>query len=159
MAAVRDVYSFDLATPLVDAARVVLGSFADVCVADVGRSVDFYRALLGLEVVVDHGWYAELGSGDRTLIAFVERGHETIPEVASNAPQGVLLSFEVDDVEPVYKVATQMSCNFLVDLTAELGQYHFMITDPDGSVVDIIERIALTTADMRRLIRYRRAAS
>src|SRR3954451_3555453 len=97
-----------------DAAHVVLGSFADVCVADVGRSVDFYRTLLGLEVVVDHGWYAELASGERTLIAFVQRGHETIPTAASTAPQGVLLSFEVEDVEPVYKVATQMGCNFLI---------------------------------------------
>jgi catechol 2,3-dioxygenase-like lactoylglutathione lyase family enzyme len=142
---------------LVDAAEVVLGSFADVCVADVRRSVDFYRALLGLEVIVDHGWYAELGSGDRTLIAFVERAHETIPEAASNAPQGVLLSFEVDDVEPVYEVACQIGCKMLIDITAELGQHHSMITDPDGAVVDVIQRIALTTADMRRLIRYRRA--
>jgi len=44
-------------------------------VADVARSVEFYRTLLGLEVITDHGWYAELGTGDRTVIAFVERGH------------------------------------------------------------------------------------
>jgi catechol 2,3-dioxygenase-like lactoylglutathione lyase family enzyme len=136
---------------------VVLGSFADVVVADVGRSVEFYRRLLDLDVITDHGWYAELGAGDRSLIAFVERGHETIPEVASTAPRGVLLSFEVDDVAPVYEVATQMGCEMLIDLAAELGQHHFMISDPDGAVVDVIQRIPLTTNDMRRLVRYRRA--
>ena len=132
-------------------------SFADVCVADVARSVEFYRTLLGLEVITDHGWYAELGTGDRTVIAFVERGHETIPRVGSTDPRGVLLSFEVDAVGPVYEDAKQMGCEVLIDLAAELGQHHFMISDPDGAVVDIIERIALTTADMRRLVRYRRA--
>jgi catechol 2,3-dioxygenase-like lactoylglutathione lyase family enzyme len=132
-------------------------SFADVCVADVRRSVEFYRTLLGLDEIVNHGWYAEVGTADRTLIAFVERGHETIPEVASTSPRGVLLSFEVDDVAPVYEVATQLDCEILSDLAAELGQHHFMISDPDGAVVDVIQRIPLTTADMRRLVRYRRA--
>jgi hypothetical protein len=32
---------------------VVLGSFADVCVADVGTSVAFYSSLLNLDVIVD----------------------------------------------------------------------------------------------------------
>jgi catechol 2,3-dioxygenase-like lactoylglutathione lyase family enzyme len=139
------------------AAGVLLGSFADVVVADVHRSVEFYRTLLGLDVITDHGWYAELGNGDRTLIAFVERGHETIPSVASTPPRGVLLSFEVDDVAPVYEAAVRMACEILIDLAAELGQHHFMISDPDGTVVDVIQRIPLTTNDMRRLVRYRRA--
>ena len=69
----------------------------------------------------------------------------------------MLLSFEVDAVGPVYEVAQQMGCEVLIDLAAELGQHHFIISDPDGAVVDIIERIALTTSDMRRLVRYRRA--
>jgi catechol 2,3-dioxygenase-like lactoylglutathione lyase family enzyme len=105
-------------------------SFPDVCVTDVRRSVDFYRTLLGLDVITDHGWYAELGANDRTMIAFVQRGHETIPAVASTDPRGVVLSFEVDDVGPVYDVAKQLGCEVLIDLAAELGQHHFMIIDP-----------------------------
>ena len=45
----------------------------------------------------------------------------------------------------------------LVDLVTELGQRHFMVADPDGAVVDVIERVALTDADLRRLARHRRA--
>jgi len=115
--------------------------------------------LLGLDVITDHGWYAELGADDRTMIAFVQRGHETTPAVASTDPRGVLLSFEVDDVGPVYDVAKRLGCEMLIDLAAELGQHHFMISDPDGAVVDVIQRIELTTADMRRLVRYRRATT
>jgi hypothetical protein len=45
----------------------------------------------------------------------------------------------------------------LVDLVTELGQRHFMVADPDGAVVDVIQRVALTGADLRRLARHRRA--
>ena len=68
---------------------MVLGSFADVCVRDVGSSVAFYRSLLQLEVLVDHGWYAELGVGAATLIAFVQSGHETVPAITATPPRGV----------------------------------------------------------------------
>ena len=107
---------------------VVLGSFADVCVADVGRSVEFYRQLLGFDVITDLGWYAELGADGHALIAFVERGHETIPEVASTSPRGVILSFEVDDVAPAYEAANRLGCEIVIELAAELGQHHFMVT-------------------------------
>ena len=142
---------------MVEAGAVVLGSFADVCVQDVGSSVAFYRSLLPLDVLVDHGWYAELGVGAQTLIAFVQSGHETVPAITATPPRGVLLSFEVDSADAVYANAAAVGCPVLVDLVTELGQRHFMVADPDGAVVDVIERVALTGADLRRLARHRRA--
>jgi catechol 2,3-dioxygenase-like lactoylglutathione lyase family enzyme len=135
---------------------VVLNSFPDICVADVQSSVAFYRSLLHLDVIVDHGWYAELGVDGRTLLALVELGHETTPAVAQTPPRGVLVSFEVDNALAVYEEARRLASLVLVELVSELGQRHFMIADPDGAVIDIIERVALTRADMRRLAYYRR---
>jgi predicted enzyme related to lactoylglutathione lyase len=135
---------------------VVLGSFADICVADVGVSVAFYRSLLHLDTIVDHGWYAELGVDGRTLIALVETGHETTPAVTHTHPRGVLVSFEVDNPAAVYEEAKRLGCVVLVDIVSELGQRHFMVADPDGATVDVIERVALRAADMRRLAHYRR---
>jgi catechol 2,3-dioxygenase-like lactoylglutathione lyase family enzyme len=135
---------------------MVRGWFPDLCVASVARSIDFYRALLGLDVLIDHGWYAELGVGGRTALALVEHAHETIPEAVGWPPLGVLLSFEVDDADVVYAAAIGAGCPVLVDLTSELGQRHFMILDTDGAVVDVIERIPLTCADKRRLLQLRR---
>lgn len=40
--------------------------------------------------------------------------------------------------------------------TTELGQCHFMVLDPDGAVVDVIERVPMTAEDRRHLARYRR---
>ena len=135
---------------------MVLGSFPDVCVGNVDRSVDFYRSLLGLQVLIDHGWYVELGIPGRTLLALVQRGHETVPLVAHTEPRGVLLSFEVDDAAAVATNATRMECMAIVDLVTELGQRHLMVLDPDGAVVDVIERVALGTTDLRRLATDRR---
>jgi catechol 2,3-dioxygenase-like lactoylglutathione lyase family enzyme len=137
---------------------MVTGTFADLCVADVARSIAFYRELLDLEVRVDHGWYAELGTADRTLLAFVEGDHETVPSAAGGPPRGVLVSFEVDDVVAVAARAAALQAPVVVDLEAELGQHHFMVLDPEGAVVDVIEPVPFTTADVRRLARLRRAA-
>lgn len=142
---------------MVDAGLVVLGSFADLCVQDVESSISFYRALLDLDVIVDHGWYAELGSGGQTQIAFVRSGHETVPHITATPPRGVVVTFEVDNADAAYANAVALSSPVLVELVTELGQRHFMITDPDCAVVDVVQRVALTGSDLRRLARYRRA--
>jgi catechol 2,3-dioxygenase-like lactoylglutathione lyase family enzyme len=137
---------------------MVLNSFPDLCVADVGVAVAFYRELLGLEVTVDHGWYAELGAGGRTLLAVVERSHETVPPEARVEPQGLLVSFEVDDVDLVAAEVQRRGIAVVLALVSELGQRHLMVRDPDGSVVDIIQPVPMGQADRRRLVAYRRAS-
>jgi catechol 2,3-dioxygenase-like lactoylglutathione lyase family enzyme len=136
---------------------MVTGSFADLCAADVDRSVAFYRALLDLDVLVDHGWYAELGVESQTFLALVERDHETIPAVSGAPPRGVLVSFEVDDADAAAQRAAQLAAPVLIELVTELGQHHFMVQDPDGAVVDVIERVPLSSVDVRRLVTLRRA--
>ena len=137
---------------------MVTGAFADLCVADVGASIAFYCDLLGLTVRMDHGWYAELGTADRTLLALVQHGHETVPVGAGAPPRGVLVSFEVDDAAAVATRAAEMQAPSLLGLVRELGQRHFMVADPDGAVVDVIEPVPLTGPDLRRLAKLRRAA-
>ena len=112
--------------------------------------------MLDLEVVVDYGWYAELGVGERTLIAFVQQGHETVPAAMTMPPAGVLLSFVVDDVDQIAGRATELAHQIVWPLTTELGQRHLMIADPDGAVVDVIQHVALTAVDRRRLVQLRR---
>ncbi|HUP76599.1 MAG TPA: MerR family transcriptional regulator [Acidimicrobiales bacterium] len=48
---------------------------------DVVRSIVFYRLLLGLDVCVDVGWYAEVAAGveNTAMVAFVQRGHASVP--------------------------------------------------------------------------------
>lgn len=142
---------------MVQAPGVITNAFADLCVSDVERSVAFYRRLLGLGVVADQEWYVELGVAGRVLLALVQSGHATVPACAGHPARGVLVSFEVDDLEPVAAAAHELGCALLVPPTRELGQFHCMVSDPDGTVVDVIERIAFDRADRARLAAYRRA--
>ena len=135
---------------------MVTGSFPDLCVRDVSASVAWYRALLDLEVVIDQGWYAELGAGEKTVVAFVLSGHETVPPAAGREPGGILVSFEVDDATSVAARAEARGLEIVVELAVELGQRHLMIVDPDGAVVDVIERVPLQRDDRVRLAMLRR---
>lgn len=108
---------------------------------DVARSRDFYAGLLGLRVVFDSGWYAQLQAAtDETVqLGLVARGHETIPRAHLSAPAGVLISVEVDDVDAVYARAGDLALPVASDLRDEdFGQRHFMTVDPDGLLVDVI---------------------
>jgi catechol 2,3-dioxygenase-like lactoylglutathione lyase family enzyme len=136
---------------------MVTGAFADLSVRDVARSVEFYVELLGLDVVVDHGWYVELGVGERVVLALVVSGHETVPRHADGPARGLLVSFEVDDAAAVADRCVALGCRVVAPLTDELGQRHVMVADPDGTIVDVIERIPLTAGDVRRLAQLRRA--
>ncbi|HEY5875774.1 MAG TPA: VOC family protein [Ilumatobacteraceae bacterium] len=135
---------------------MVLGSFADLCVDDVGACASFYVRLLELEVIVDQGWYCELGVDGRTLLALVEERHETVPDAADGLARGLLVSFEVDDAQQVAIAAAELGCSFIVPPVRDLGQFHFMVADPNGTVVDVIERVPLTIDDRRRLVALRR---
>jgi len=136
---------------------VVNGSFPDLCVADVAASTRFYRELLGLAVLVDHGWYVELGHDGVVFLALVRAGHPTVPATADAPARGLLVSFEVDDVAVAIAAATTTGLSFVVEPVIELGQHHFMVTDPDGTIVDVIERTALDRSERARLAAYRRA--
>jgi catechol 2,3-dioxygenase-like lactoylglutathione lyase family enzyme len=127
-------------------------------VDDVVRSIDFYCSLLGLAVVADVGWYAEIAPFDQpVMVAFVARGHATIPSGCDTARGGVLVSVIVPDARATYEVAVSMGAEVVLDLCDEaFGQRHFMAVDPDGFVVDVIEPIPPSMAFRKQLVEGRR---
>jgi catechol 2,3-dioxygenase-like lactoylglutathione lyase family enzyme len=143
---------------MVDTDDVVTGWFADLCVADVAVSRRFYQRLLGLDVAVDHGWYVELSQDGRVALALVEDGHRTVPPAAAGPSRGLLVSFEVDDAAAAWARAVELGAPPVVALCTELGQRHAMVADPDGTVVDVIQRVPMTATDHRRLALLRRAS-
>jgi len=116
--------------------------FPVVPAADVARSRDFYTGLLDLAVVFDSGWYVQLQApgGESVQLGLVERGHHTVPEgFRAAAPAGVLVSVEVEDVDRVHAAAIAAELPIALSLRDEdFGQRHFMTTDPDGLLVDVI---------------------
>jgi catechol 2,3-dioxygenase-like lactoylglutathione lyase family enzyme len=134
----------------------VLQWYPCLCVDDVDEAVAFYRALLELPVAADVGWYVEIGEPHVTL-AFVERGHATVPTGCDVQRGGVLVSVVVDDVDTVWSRAERLAMTVALPCRDEaFGQRHFMVIDPDGFVVDVIERIPPSLAFRRDLVAGRR---
>ncbi|MBM7460055.1 VOC family protein [Rhodococcus coprophilus] len=108
---------------------------------DVARSRDFYSGLLELTVVFDSGWYVQLQApgNDVVQLGILEQGHHTVPVGFRTTPAGVLVSVEVDDVDRLYAGAVEAGLPVVSPLRDEVfGQRHFMTTDPDGLLVDVI---------------------
>ena len=129
-----------------------------LCVDDLVRAIGFYRSLLGFTVVADVGWYAELAYDTAPAqIAFVQRGHATVPSGRDDVRGGVLVSVIVPDASAAHERAMAMRAEIACDLRdEEFGQRHFMVLDPDGFVVDVIEQIPPSVAFRRQLVEGRR---
>jgi catechol 2,3-dioxygenase-like lactoylglutathione lyase family enzyme len=134
----------------------VLQWYPCLCVDDMDRAIGFYRALLELPVSADVGWYVELGA-PLVTVSFCERNHPSVPAGWGNERGGVLVSVIVDDVEAAWSRAERLSPPIALSCRDEdFGQRHFMVVDPDGFVVDVIERIAPSMAFRRDLAVGRR---
>ena len=69
---------------------VIRSIFPVVAVEDIDACRDFYRDVLGLELVFECGWYTSLVvPGDHTnQIAFVLAGHPSVPNGYAPAAEG-----------------------------------------------------------------------
>lgn len=101
--------------------------------SDPAAARKFYGELLGLDVVMDHGW----------ILTFATDG-VMAPQlsVASEGGSGTAvpaLSIEVDDVDEVYRRAKASGAQIVYDLTDEpWGVRRFCVRDPFGNVINIL---------------------
>lgn len=77
------------------------------------------------------------GAGELGILQF---DHPTVPAMHQQPPGGVLLNFEVDDVDDEYRRLVQGAGLPLVReiTTEEFGQRHFITRDPAGVLIDVI---------------------
>jgi catechol 2,3-dioxygenase-like lactoylglutathione lyase family enzyme len=111
----------------------VLRIVANLAASDPQEARSFYQALLGLDVVMDHGWiltFAGQGSTRPQLSVASEGGSGT------NVPD---LSIEVDDIEEVYRRAISAGFAIVYPLAKEpWGVRRFYVRDPLGKIVNIL---------------------
>jgi catechol 2,3-dioxygenase-like lactoylglutathione lyase family enzyme len=106
---------------------------ANLAVSDPAALRAFYEDLLGLNVVMDHGWILTFAS-DAT----------TRPElsIASEGGSGTPvpdLSIEVDDVDALYARALAAGYEITYGITDEpWGVRRFYVRDPSGRIVNIL---------------------
>lgn len=112
---------------------------------DVGKAARFYQEHFRFKAVFEADWYVHLQSveDEAVNLAILNQDHETIPEVRRGQGTGtMLLNFEVEDVDRIYKRAKSAGLPILLELKDEpFGQRHFITKDPNGVMIDVIKPI------------------
>ena len=111
---------------------------------DVTGTSRFYRQHFGFAPAFESDWYVHLQSTEcpSVNLAIVDGGHETVPESARGNVAGLILNFEVEDVDAEFDRARQGGLPILLPLRDEaFGQRHFMTRDPNGVLIDVIKPI------------------
>lgn len=115
-----------------------------ICVENVEETADFYRNHLRFKTVFEADWYVHLQMEctETANLAIVDSKHSSVPEKYRKSAQGILLNFEMDDVDQIYAEFLDKKLTILRQLKdEEWGQRHFIASDPSGVMVDIIKLI------------------
>ena len=112
---------------------------------NVAASRDFYVQHFGFAVTFDSDWYVSLKHPNPPgfELAILEPNHPTVPEGFRHSVQGVILNFEVDDVDAEYeRLIAHGGLPLHKALQDEaFGQRHFITVDPNGILIDVIKNI------------------
>ncbi len=111
---------------------------------DVAATAAFYVDHFGFKALFEADWYVHLQSASDPSInlAILDGQHETIPQVGRGKVSGLLLNFEVEDVDAEYGRLQAAGLPILLELRDEdFGQRHFITADPNGVLIDIIKPI------------------
>lgn len=122
---------------------VPVASFYPVlCTNDVAGTARFYIEHFGFDVTFQSDWYVSLRLPEPTPfeLAVVDAQHSTVPKPFRRPVQGLILNFEVEDADAVHeRLVVQEKLPVHLGLRDEVfGQRHYIISDPNGVLVDVI---------------------
>ncbi|WP_156759350.1 VOC family protein [Microbacterium karelineae] len=102
----------------------------DLKASHLRRTVEEHVAVLGLELVMDHGWIVTLADSDGHQLNFVEAD--------ASAPENPDVSVFVDDVRDTYARALAAGVDIVHPLTEEAwGVTRFFYRDASGNVINV----------------------
>lgn len=111
---------------------------------DVATTAAFYETHFGFRPLFTSDWYVHLQSTEDASVnlAVLDGSHGTIPTEGRGQVAGLLLNFEVPDVDAVYERLSAAKLPILLPLRDEdFGQRHFITRDPSGTLIDVITPI------------------
>lgn len=114
---------------------------------DVAATSAFYAAHFGFKPLFKTDWYVHLQlENDKAVnLAILNGQHETVPRSGRGRAAGLLLNFEVEDVDAVHARLEKAGLPILLSLRDEaFGQRHFITSDPNGVLIDVIKVIPPT---------------
>lgn len=111
---------------------------------DVATTARFYRDHFRFQPSFESDWYVHLQSReDKSVnIAVLQGDHETVPKAGRGRVSGLIINFEVEDVDSEFERAQTAELPILLPLRDEpFGQRHFITRDPNGVLIDVIKPI------------------
>jgi len=111
----------------------------------VDETADFYVRHFAFRKLFACDWYVHLQSSEAAQVnlAVMQAGHPTIPGTKAERTSGLLISFEVDDVDAQHARLAAAGVPIVRSLCDEpWGQRHFIATDPNGVLIDVITPVA-----------------
>ncbi|MGF1619265.1 MAG: VOC family protein [Rhodomicrobiaceae bacterium] len=115
-----------------------------IMTSDVAGTAAFYTRHFLFKPAFESDWYVHLQSSEDegVNIAILHGDHDTIPAAARGRVSGLILSFEVKDVDAEFARAQEQGLAILLPLRDEpFGQRHFITSDPNGVLIDVIKPI------------------
>lgn len=116
-----------------------------IMTSQVAETAAFFEDNFRFQSKFDSGWYVHLQSSeDETVnIAVMDGTHDSVPQEGRGQIGGLILNFEVEDVDIEFERATSNGLPILLPLRDEpWGQRHFITKDPNGVLIDVIKLIA-----------------
>ncbi len=105
---------------------------------------EFYTEVFGFSVIFEADWYVQLlHEASGIELAFMQPNLDNQPSRlhAEFDGKGVIYSLEVEDAASEYEKIQKTSAAIFYPLTIEeWGQTHFMLTDPAGVTVDVVQQ-------------------
>lgn len=107
---------------------------ANIKTDDLSKADLFYKDILGLDILMDHGWIKTFGNneGAKVQVSFATQG--------GNGTEVPLLSIEVDYINELYEKIQQAGFEITYGITDEKwGVRRFFVKDPFGNLINILE--------------------
>lgn len=120
----------------------MLKSFYPVLMLDkIREQVDFFINFFNFEESFVCDWYISLKNDNGFELALIDNQHETIPNNYRYMSKGIILNFEVNDVNKIYN-SIKDKVNIVYDIKDEnFGQRHFIVEGPNEILIDVIQPI------------------
>ncbi|MGQ2979020.1 MAG: VOC family protein [Polaromonas sp.] len=118
-----------------------------IMTTDVVGTATFWQSHFGFVPLFSADWYVHLQLADDPSVnlAVLDGQHGTIPAVGRGKVSGLLLNLEVEDPDAVHDRLKAAGLPMLLPLRDEaFGQRHFITSDPNGVLIDIIKPIPPT---------------
>jgi len=106
-------------------------------VADLNRSIEFYRDVLGMHLKQESEDWVEFSKGSSTVLALHPVRKSSRRKTQKRA--GILVGFNVSDLDEVCRDLETKKVKFYKKATEEAFGKHAIIEDPDGHLISLVE--------------------